>query len=120
MLTLMALVSGCVRTTVQELTPAALPRQSAPRRSMRVTLQSGAKFTVLDPWIANDSLLWVYGGVVTDPPTNVVGVPVSQVAKVESRELDIGRTAYVVLIGVVTLVFVDHFSGPGGCGCLAR
>lgn len=115
MLTLMALVSGCVRTTVQELTPAALPRQGAPRRSMRVTLQSGARFTVLDPWVANDSLLWVYGGAVTDPPTNVVGVPVSQVAKVESREMDVGKTAYVVLIGVVTVFFVRHFSGSHGC-----
>lgn len=115
MLTVMVSVSGCVRTTVQELTPAALPRQSAPHRSMRVTLQSGATFTVLDPWVANDSLLWVYGGAVTDPPTNVVGVPVSQVVEVESRELDVGKTAAIVIIGVLWVVIVKGLSGSHGC-----
>jgi hypothetical protein len=89
-------VQGCTRWS---LVPEPKTLATSPRSTVRLTLVGDAKHMVVkNPTIVGDSLVWNNPG--------RTGVPLSQVAWVESRSLDPIATGFFALVGVTFLLVI--------------
>jgi len=89
-------LNACTRWT---LVPETKSLATTPKSTVRLTLTGDAKHMVVkNPTIVGDSLVW-------NNPART-GVPLSQVAWVESRSLDPIATGFFALVGVTFLLVI--------------
>ena len=122
-------LQACMHWSARPVTPQALPETGA-SREYRVTLIGGFQMVMQHPFISGDSLLWLgqapgTASTLDQPPTHV-GVPLSQVVKVEVRAVDPAATtvAVFVTLGIAAVIIaaavagnsLGGSSGGGGSG----
>ena len=87
-------------TSYQTLADPVADLQASPKpvKKVWVTLQSGAHFQLTSPYVAGDSLRGV------SELSRATSVPMADVVKVEVREVSEGKTALLVLSGIVLVL----------------